>query len=105
MGLWVAGPAAGGILADWGAEVVKIEPPSGDPMRQLFGALSGSKEERCPPFDVHNRGKRSVSLDINRDGGSEVVRRIVESADVFLTNMRPAFLRRVGLDHQALLAA
>ena len=45
MGLWVAGPAAGGILADWGADVVKIEPLKGDPMRSLFGALSGSKED------------------------------------------------------------
>ena len=40
MGLWVAGPAASGMLADWGAEVVKIEMPKGDPMRKLFGALS-----------------------------------------------------------------
>ena len=46
MGLWVAGPAASGILADWGAEVVKIEMLGGDPMRNLFGAMSGSKEER-----------------------------------------------------------
>lgn len=55
MGLWVAGPAVGGIMADWGADVVKIEPPGGDPMRKLFQALSGSKEQRCPPFDLYNR--------------------------------------------------
>ena len=41
MGVWVAGPAAGGILADWGAEVIKVEMPGGDPMRSLFAALSG----------------------------------------------------------------
>jgi crotonobetainyl-CoA:carnitine CoA-transferase CaiB-like acyl-CoA transferase len=103
LGLWVAGPAAGGIMADWGADVVKIEPPSGDPMRKLFGALSGSKEERCPPFDLHNRGKRSVAVDINSDEGGALTRRIVASADVVLTNMRPAFLQRVGLDHESLL--
>lgn len=51
MGLWIAGPAAGGMLADWGADVVKIEMLSGDPMRNLYGAMSGSKESRCPPFD------------------------------------------------------
>ena len=102
MGLWVAGPAAGGILADWGAEVTKIEPPSGDPMRGLFGALSGSKEQRCPPFDLYNRGKRSVALDINTPAGRDLAERIIADADVFLTNMRPAFLQRVGLDHERL---
>lgn len=105
MGLWVAGPAAGGILADWGAEVVKIEALSGDPMRKLFGALSGSKEERCPPFDLYNRGKQSIALDVNHPAGKELAARLVASADVFLTNMRPQFLKRVGLDHQTMTAA
>ena len=104
MGLWVAGPAAAGILADWGAEVIKIEMPQGDPMRKLFGALSGSKEERCPPFDLYNRGKKSVALDVNQAEGMALAQRIVASADVFVTNMRPPFLARVGLDHESLLA-
>ena len=104
MGLWVAGPAAGGILADWGAEVVKIEMPGGDPMRKLFGALSGSKEERCPPFDLYNRGKKSIALDVNHPDGMALVQRLVATADVFITNMRPQFLQRVGLDHATLLA-
>lgn len=104
MGLWVAGPAAGGVLADWGADVVKVEPPAGDPMRGLFGALSGSKERRCPPFDLYNRGKRSVAVDVNTERGRELVERIIGDADVFLTNMRPAFLERVGLDHERLRA-
>jgi crotonobetainyl-CoA:carnitine CoA-transferase CaiB-like acyl-CoA transferase len=102
MGLWVAGPAAGGILADWGAEVLKIEMPAGDPMRKLFGALSGSKEERCPPFDLYNRGKKSLALDVNRPEGIALVRKLVATADVFLTNMRPQFLQRVGLDPETL---
>jgi crotonobetainyl-CoA:carnitine CoA-transferase CaiB-like acyl-CoA transferase len=105
MGLWVAGPSAGGILADWGAEVVKIEMPTGDPMRNLFGAMSGSKESRCPPFELHNRGKRSIALDVNRPEGEALAHRLAATADVFLTNMRPQFLRRVGLDHERLLAA
>ena len=105
LGLWVAGPAAGGILADWGAEVIKIEMLTGNPMRQLFGALSGSKEDRCPPFDLYNRGKRSVALDINQPEGNALAQRIVASADVFVTNMRPQFLLRAGLDHARLLAA
>lgn len=105
MGLWVAGPAAGGVLADWGADVVKIEPPSGDPMRSLFGALSGSKERRCPPFDLYNRGKRSVAVDVNTPDGRALAEQIIAGSDVFLTNMRPAFLQRVGLDHERLRAA
>ena len=104
MGLWVAGPAAGGILADWGAEVVKIEMPKGDPMRKLFGALSGSKEDRCPPFDLYNRGKKSIALDVNHPDGTALVQRLVATADVFITNMRPQFLERIGLDHATLLA-
>ena len=104
MGLWVAGPAAGGILADWGAEVIKLEMPKGDPMRKLFGALSGSKEERCPPFDLYNRGKKSIALDVNQAEGMALAQRIVATADVFITNMRPQFLQRVGLDPQTLLA-
>ena len=105
MGLWVAGPSAGGILADWGAEVIKIEMPSGDPMRTLYTALSGSKESRCPPFDLHNRGKRSVALDVNKPEGRAIAEKIVATSDVFLTNMRPQFLRRARLDHESLLAA
>ena len=104
MGLWVAGPAAGGILADWGAEVVKIEMPKGEPMRKLFGALSGSKEDRCPPFDLYNRGKKSIALDVNHPDGMALVQRLVATADVFITNMRPQFLERIGLDHATLLA-
>ncbi len=104
MGLWVAGPAAGGILADWGAEVVKIEMLNGDPMRKLFGALSGSKEERCPPFDLYNRGKKSIALDVNHPDGMALVQNLVATADVFITNMRPQFLQRAGLDHATLVA-
>ena len=103
MGMWVAGPAAGGILADWGAEVVKLEMPSGDPMRTLFGAVYGLEEERCPPFDLYNRGKKSIAIDVNHADGAALVRRLIATADVFVTNMRPKFLERVGLDHATLL--
>lgn len=103
MGLWVAGPAAGGMLADWGAEVIKIEMPGGDPMRKLFGALSGSKEPRCPPFDLYNRGKKSIALDINAPEGLATAAKIIATADVFITNMRPQFLQRVGLGPETLL--
>lgn len=104
LAMWVAGPAAGGILADWGAEVIKIEERTGDPMRNFFGVLSGSKEARCPPFDLYNRGKKSVALDVNTPEGQALVDKLVSTADVFITNLRPQFLERVKLDHAALLA-
>ncbi len=104
MGMWVAGPAAGGILADWGAEVIKIEALGGDPMRKLFAALSGSKESRCPPFDLYNRGKRSLAIDVNTPEGRQLLEDLLPTADVFLTNMRPQFLERVGLDPARLQA-
>ena len=104
LGLWVAGPATAGILADWGAEVVKLEMTTGDPMRRLFTAVYGLDEERCPPFELYNCGKKSVALDINHADGLAIVHKLVATADVFVTNMRPKFLARVGLDHAGLLA-
>ena len=68
LGVWVAGPAAGGILADWGADVVKIEPPTGDPAR-MFGRMLGVDRRTNPPFEMDNRGKRSVVLDLTTDDG------------------------------------
>lgn len=68
LGVWVAGPAAGGILADWGADVVKIEPPTGDPGR-MFGRMLGLDDDENPPFEMDNRSKRSIVLDLTTDGG------------------------------------
>ena len=101
---WVAGPAAGGILADWGADVVKVEPPAGDPQRRIFGAL-GIDVATVPPFELDNRGKRSVVLDLRTAAGVEAMQRLLATADVFVTNLRPDALERLGLDHGALLRA
>jgi crotonobetainyl-CoA:carnitine CoA-transferase CaiB-like acyl-CoA transferase len=102
MGLWVAGPAAAGILADWGADVVKIEPPSGDPMRAFFQLATGSKVDRNPPFDLDNRGKRSIVLDVRTAEGRDAADRLLARADVFITNFRPDALARLGLDPETL---
>src|SRR3954451_17648238 len=67
LGVWVAGPAAGGILADWGADVIKIEPPTGDPAR-TFGRMLGI-DGVSPPFEMDNRGKRSIVVDVTTDDG------------------------------------
>jgi len=104
MGLWVAGPAAAGILADWGAEVVKIEAPGGDPMRAFFQVSTGSKVDRNPPFDLDNRGKQSVMIDLRVPEGREAAYRLLETADVFVSNMRPDALARLGLDAETLTA-
>jgi crotonobetainyl-CoA:carnitine CoA-transferase CaiB-like acyl-CoA transferase len=95
LGLWLAGPACGAILADWGADVVKIEPLEGDPFRGLAWAYGGHIN---PPFELDNRGKRSVSVDLRRAEGREVVRALLAVADVFVSNYRPAGLERLGLD-------
>lgn len=97
LGVWVAGPAAGGILADWGADVVKIEPPTGDPAR-MFGRMLGVEDGSSPPFDMDNRGKRSIVLDVTTDEGRATTRELLSDADVFLTNVRPGALARLGLD-------
>lgn len=104
LGVWVAGPAAGGILADWGADVVKIEPPAGDPAR-AFGRMLGLGSTSNPPFDMDNRGKRSVVLDLATDDGRHAAARLLADADVFITNVRPGALSRLGLDYETVAAA
>lgn len=103
LGVWVAGPAAGGILADWGADVVKIEPPTGDPAR-MFGRMLGIEGELSPPFEMDNRGKRSIVLDVTTADGRATALELLDGADVFLTNVRPAALVRTGLDFEAVAA-
>ncbi|MCZ6464732.1 MAG: CoA transferase [Proteobacteria bacterium] len=104
MGVWVAGPAVAGVLADWGADVVKIEAPSGDPMRAFAKAIAGIDLPSSPPFNVDNRGKRGVVIDTRTDQGRALARKLVLGADVFLTNFRPDALARMGLDYESLAA-
>ncbi|MCX7621791.1 MAG: CoA transferase [Acidimicrobiales bacterium] len=104
LGVWVAGPSAAGILADWGADVVKVEAPGGDPMRRVFQLIAGHGRPESPPFDLDNRGKRSVALDLTTAAGQEVIGRLIAGADVFLTNLRPEAIERLGLAPERLLA-
>jgi crotonobetainyl-CoA:carnitine CoA-transferase CaiB-like acyl-CoA transferase len=104
LGVWVAGPAAAGVLADWGAEVIKIEPHAGDPLRGFFRAMAGQDLPLNPPFELDNRGKRSIQIDIAADGGAALVASLADRADVFVTNVRPTVLRRLGLDYDDLAA-
>jgi len=103
LGVWVAGPAAGGILGDWGAEVVKLEPPGlGDPARG-FARMLGGDLPFNPPFEMDNRNKRSAVVDLQHPDGLALALELIAGADVFLTNLRPAALARLGLGHEALL--
>ena len=104
LGFWVAGPSAGGVLADWGAEVVKIEPPTGDPFRGLYMSVSGVEVPANPPFELDNRGKRSIALDLSTAEGRAIADALLDGADVFVTNIRPEILGRFGLDDVRLRA-
>lgn len=103
LGVWVAGPAATGIMADWGADVIKVEPPTGDPQRAVFGALGVADQNGVPPFEIDNRGKRSVVCDLRNAQGMSEMMSLLADADVFVTNVRPAGLARLGLDAASLM--
>src|ERR1700739_2431869 len=103
LGIWVAGPAAGGILADWGADVIKIEAPSGDPGR-MFGRMLGCDLGVNPPFEMDNRSKRSVVLDLTTEHGRSTALELISDADVFLTNVRPGAFQRLQLDFETVAA-
>jgi crotonobetainyl-CoA:carnitine CoA-transferase CaiB-like acyl-CoA transferase len=103
LGVWVAGPAAGGILSDWGADVVKIEPPLGDPARSFQRMLGGDLPTN-PVFELDNRSKRSMVVDLGTAEGRALALELIDSADVFLTNIRVSALRRIGLDPETLRA-
>jgi crotonobetainyl-CoA:carnitine CoA-transferase CaiB-like acyl-CoA transferase len=100
----VAVPGAAAILADWGAEVLKVEDPRrGDPLRDV--AATGLLTETPPinpVFLLDNRGKRSVTLDLRQAEGREALERLIVTTDVFLTNFRPAVRRRLGVDYASL---
>lgn len=98
---YMAAPGAGCILRDWGADVVKIEPPGGDPIRLFFRTI-GTDYPDNPVFDFDNRGKQSIIIDTSKAEGQALIRELVKDADVFLTNVRPGGLARSGLDYESL---
>ena len=102
---WMASPSAGAILADMGADVVKIEPLSGDPMRNNMRPPKLPEETKHYDyqFDVDNRGKRSMSVDLEKPRGASIVRQLCESADVFMCNLLTQRQARFGLDPTTLL--
>ncbi len=93
----VMGPACGMLLADLGAEVLKVEPIGGDRTRHLLGSGSGF-------FPLFNRNKKSLAIDLSQPEGLAVVRRLCADADVLVENFKPGALARLGLDHASLAA-
>ena len=93
----VMGPTCGMILADLGAEVIKVEPPGGDKTRRLPGLGMGF-------FRTFNRNKKSVVLDVRTPAGLETARTLIASADVVLENFRPGLMAQIGLGYEALSA-
>ncbi len=94
----VMGPTCGMVLADLGAEVIKVEPIEGDRTRTLVGAGAGF-------FPMFNRNKKSIRIDLHQSAGAAAARRLAASADVVAENFKPGTMAKYGLDHAALSEA
>jgi crotonobetainyl-CoA:carnitine CoA-transferase CaiB-like acyl-CoA transferase len=94
----VMGPTCGMVLADLGADVIKVEPLGGDRTRTLLGAGAGF-------FPMFNRNKRSITLDLHHPQGAALARELCGTADVVIENFKPGTMAKYGLDHAALSAA
>lgn len=103
MSTYLAGPICARILGDWGADVVKVEGMRGDPVRSLgMNLLSPVDDDENPVFFFANANKRIISLNQRVDEGREVMRKLVNEADVFITNNREDALKAMGLDFETL---
>ena len=89
-GTFITGPCAGMMLADLGADVIKVESPEGDPYRSYQG------DHYSPHFQAYNRNKRSIALDLKQDNGRALFDGLVGEADVFIQNFRPGTASRLG---------
>jgi crotonobetainyl-CoA:carnitine CoA-transferase CaiB-like acyl-CoA transferase len=104
---WQQGPVAGMMLADLGADVIKVEEPvGGDPARGIerVAGLVTFKTGRNAYFENNNRNKRGITLNLKTDRGREILYRLVEKSDVFLHNFLPRVVERLGLDYETLKA-
>src|SRR5712691_3556172 len=99
--MWTFVPSAGAVLAEWGADVIKVEHPvTGDPQRGLInsGFLPRDAGGLDYMMEVPNRGKRSIGIDLKTGAGRELLYRLAETSDVFLTNFLPAARRSLGIE-------
>ena len=101
---FLPGPFATQVLADMGAEVLKVEPPAGDPQRRLSpvtGQLAG-EDGRNPFYDVVNAGKTVVAIDLKSKPGKQAFESLIRAADVLLESYRPGVLERLGFGRDRL---
>lgn len=103
----VAGPTCTALLADMGADVIKVEPPEGDPFRFQLGIDRKTRrdyrgEKFGSTFENCNRGKRSVVIDLKTPDGQATIEKLIGGAEVFVTNVRPLALEKLGVDYNAL---
>jgi crotonobetainyl-CoA:carnitine CoA-transferase CaiB-like acyl-CoA transferase len=96
-GTFITGPCAGMLLADLGADVIKIESPDGDPYRSYQGG------QYSPHFQAYNRNKRGVALNMKQPGDSELFQKLIREADVYIQNFRPGAAARIGAGAEQLL--
>ena len=99
---FIAGPAAATILADFGADVIKIEPLEGDPYRGLYRVPGSPASDANYPWELDSRNKRSLAIDLKRLRGVAVLHRLVAQADVFITNLPLPARARLAIDHASL---
>ena len=100
----MAAPSAGAILSDLGADVIKVEPPRGDPLRGLSRQPKVAEGEPTidAAFNVNNRGKRSITVSVDQPEGADLVKQLIAESDVFLTNLLTHRQQRYGLDPESL---
>ena len=96
-GTFITGPCAGMLLADLGADVIKIESPDGDPYRSYQG------RQYSPHFQAYNRNKRSLALNMKQPVDSELFQKLIREADVYIQNFRPGAAERIGAGAEQLL--
>ncbi len=100
---FVAAPSCAKLLADWGAEVIKVEPIYGDGLRLVGGMYnSPMTDDENPMFELENGNKKGICLDTQSEEGKEVLYKILEKSDIFLTNVREKSLERGGLSYEQL---
>lgn len=100
---YVAGPATAKILADWGAEVIKIEPPTQEPGRTTSKTLGmPATDDINPYFSTYNFNKRDLALNLKTEEGKAVMEKLLAEANVFVTSFRPGALKRLGLDYESM---
>jgi crotonobetainyl-CoA:carnitine CoA-transferase CaiB-like acyl-CoA transferase len=103
---WTFVPAAGAALADLGADVIKVEPPNGDPQRGLMNLLGSAERPGPNPFvEIPNRGKRGMTIDLATSAGRDLLLEVAATADVFLTSYLPAVRKKLGIELEDLRAA